>query len=328
MHHGAAVIPAKVWPTPGHRWPAAGTGGQDRHAFRADRPGAHDIYRRWDPGQASHSRAGPRPDAGLAERGGRDRHAAALSFRQGDPQGRRFDHNQRLEDRRQWPRADAPRWVRPADRMNSQDRAAAPRSPGVHASPRPGPVAPPAWTTPRSPGLLADDPRGARSHPRQFDRRVRPDSEQGMQPEVPRRVFRDDVRRPALQDPRPSMPPRMRQQERRRSVNAPPSWPEARREFRSPPRQELRRDQTRFPPAASAPGGNITAPSRQHDWRRERTRPSAAATAPGNRVTPPRARSDSFMRDSGPGSGPSFGNGSGFRSSPGFGSYQGRPAAR
>jgi hypothetical protein len=325
IHHSPAVIPAKAWPRHTHGRSVVGTGGHERHAFRANRPGVHDIYRRWDPRDASHSRLGPRPDSRLAERTARDRHAAAPSFRQRDDQRRSFDRNQRFEDR-QRPRADSPRWVRPADRMNWQDRAAAPRSPGLHAAPRSQPAAPPASAMPRSPGLRADDPRTAGSRPRGFDRSARPGSQQGPQPEVSRRMFRDDARRPALQDPRPSIAPRVQPQQRRQFVDAPSSRPEARREFRPPPSrpmsqrsQEFRRDRTWSPPAARAPGNNITAPSRRQEWRGERMRPSAAATERGSRITaPPRARGEGFMRDSG----------RGFRGGSDFGARSGRPATR
>ena len=324
VHHSPAVIPAKVWPRHLHGRSVVG-GGHDRHGFRAHRPGVHDIYRRWDPRDASRDRSGPRPDSRLGDRAARDRHAAAPSFRQPGDQRRHFDRDRQLDDRR-WPRADAPRWIRRGDRVNAQDRAAAPRSPGLRAEPRTRPAAPPVSAMPpRSPGLLADRPGAAGPHPREFDRRTRPGSQQGTPPQVTRRMFRDGAPGLSLQNPRPNAPPRAHQQQRRHGADAPSIRSDARREFRAPSSrqslqrpQEFRRDRTWSPPAAAA-GNSTRAPSRRHDSRRERMRPSAAATEPGPRITaPPRARGEPFMRDSG----------RGFRSGPGFGARHGRSAVR
>ena len=187
---------------------------------------------------------------------------------------------------------DAPRWVRPADRVNPRDRAAAPRSPGLSSPTRPQPGAPPAAAMPRSRGLGADNPGAARSRQPQLDRRDRPGSQQRVQPQGQRRVDRDRAARPALQDPRPSMPPRVDRQQRRQTVNAPPSSSDARREFRgAPPRQQdSRRGRAGRSPAATERGTDSTAPPRRERPVRDANRGSRDGSAIGARQGRPAAR--------------------------------------
>jgi hypothetical protein len=300
-----------------------GTGGRDRHAFPAHRAGVHDIYRRWDPQFASDSRSRPRPDARLPGGATRDRPASPPA-------------SVRREDRRPGPQVDVPRWVRPADRSHSPDRAAAPRwvrpadrlhpeggaaaprSPGLRAPTRAQPGAPPATAVPRSPGLRADRPDATESRAPGFDPRERAGSRQGAQPEAQHRVDRGAAGRAVQRDPRPSMP-RVREQERRHSANAPRSGSDARREFRAaPPSQDRsRRDGTWRAPAVTEPGAGVTGPRRQPEFQRDRTWRSPEAAAPGTGIAAPPQRERS-MRDANRGS----------RDGRALGPRQGRPNAR
>ena len=202
------------------------------------------------------------------------------------------DRRQRLGDNRQ-ARPDAPRTVAPRDRARPQDRAAAPASPGSPAPARPRASAPgraPAdGALPRSPGLLDDN--GARSRQRQFDRPARPQNQQRMQPDVRRRAHRDEATRPAMQNPRPSAPPRAQQPQRQQIGSRPPASRGERREVRgASPQQEFRRDRPSPSAAATTPSAGIAAPPRRERPARDAGRGSRSGPAIGARQGAPRAR--------------------------------------
>ena len=347
------VVPAKTWSGHPHtRHFVAGSGERDRHAFRGHRSGMHDIYRRWDPQHTA--RSGPRFGSPVRGDATRER-SPSFHDRADQRHGQRADaprwvrpgDRTNFQDGSSGQRAMRPgersnfqdgsssqRWMRPGDRaagqdrswvrrpgdrMTPPDRAAAPRSPGLRVEPRTPLGASPPAATPRSPGLRVDDP-AAQSRQRQFDHRERIGDSRRTQPDIQRRLFRQEGAAPPQQDSSPNIPPRMRQ----------PSWSDTGRQFRgAPQREDFRRERWRSP-AANAPGSGIAPPqARERQWRSDRAGPSPSASPPGNRMPgngmrgngireAPRARGDGFMRDPGSGS----------RGGSAFGPRQGGPVMR
>ncbi len=329
-HHGVAVVPAKVRAAHHHRPVVEGGRDHGGNAFRANRTDMGDIYRRWDPQHVPGSRSTARPDPQRAGRRTRDPVGMIPppASRQRAEQGTRLNRNQRTGDGRP-PRVDAPRWIRPEQRVNPQDRSAVQNAPGARRDsnqqgvglgerprvdapqdramelgspglrrptlPRGGATsrAPAAGVTPRSPGSPANNANAAEPRQRQSDRRRRLESQQGIPPEVWRRGSRTDATPPAMRNPRPSLPPRARQQPSGQTSNAPSGSRDATRQSRR-------------------------IPSYQHESRRDRTRPSAAGSAPGGVVATPPPRRERPMRNGNRGS----------RNNGGIGTRQRGPASR
>jgi len=210
-HHGAAVVPAKPWPHK-TRPAVAPTRLHDRNAFHPNGTGVRDIYRRWDPKSAANGRSGPRPDPQRAARPTRDRDARVSPPASRQTQERRYDRNQRLGEGQQ-PRVDAPRWVRPDDRVNPPDRGVAPSSPGARADrnqrfgdgqrPRPDApqrVRPQERATPPGQAAAPSSP-GARA-----DRNQRFGDGQWPRPDAPQRVRPQERATPPGQAATPGSP--------------------------------------------------------------------------------------------------------------------------
>ncbi len=151
---GVAVIAPAGAPHHGHVAVVPGGRSSNRAAFRDNAVSAGGIHRRWDSRSASSHRFDARPDTRPNVRA-TDRSATFQPpmSRQRDERGPPLDRNQRFGDS-QRPQLDAPRWVRPEDRVSPQGQAPA----------RPDAGSPPTATRPhggvpaRTPGT-ADVPR-------------------------------------------------------------------------------------------------------------------------------------------------------------------------
>ncbi len=241
---GVGVIAARAPSRHGQVAVVAGGRLHGRSAFHQNTVSGGGIYRRWDPRSVSSHRSGApslmRPGVRATDRNATFRPPMS---RQANERRLPLERNQRFGEG-QRPQLEAPRWVRPQERMIPRESATArpdaaqPRSgtrPQGGTAARPAPGADVA----RSPGLWTGNRNSGESRSRHFDGRPRFEGHQRPQQDARGWARRNDVARPGAQDSGPGIPRSVQQQPHRGGAAAGrPRGADGTREFRARPHHQ------------------------------------------------------------------------------------------